>query len=120
MRAVTARDRRSRGAYKTPPMFQRVRAFFVRHPFVKDALLWAIPAILIGGMFRGLLMSYLPYAYWGSDSRSYFGFTEILLNEGEFSLSDKRRYLYPIFMLPVTLLPGSPLKWLAWIQHSFG
>ena len=82
--------------------------------------MWAFPAIVVGAALRAVLMSYLPLAYWGSDSRSYFSFTEILLTEGELSLYDKRRYLYPIFLLPVTLLPGSPLAWLAWIQHALG
>ena len=56
----------------------------------------------------------------GCDSRSYFGFTDDLLGQGRFSLYDKRRYLYPIFLLPVTLLPGAPLRWLAWVQHGIG
>lgn len=101
-------------------MFHRLRAFLHRHPLVRDALLWAIPAILFGAVLRGLLLHYLPYAYWGSDSRSYYGFTEQFLDTGKISLYDKRRYLYLIGMLPVTLLPGSPLKWLAWLQHGLG
>jgi hypothetical protein len=40
------------------------------------------------------MLSYLPYAYWGSDSRSYYGFAEQLLDTGKLSLYDKRRYLY--------------------------
>ncbi len=101
-------------------MFARLRAFLQRHPLVRDALLWAVPAILFGAVLRGLLLHYLPYAYWGSDSRSYYGFTEQLLDTGKMSLYDKRRYLYLIGMLPVTLLPGAPLKWLAWLQHGMG
>ncbi len=94
--------------------------FLRRHPLVRDALLWAIPAVLFGAVLRGLLLSYLPFAYWGSDSRSYFGFTEQLLDSGKISLYDKRRYLYLLGMLPVTLLPGSVLRWLAWLQHLGG
>lgn len=101
-------------------MSDRLRAFFARHPLVRDALLWALPAVAFGAVLRWLLLDYLPYAYWGSDSRSYFGFTEQLLDTGKISLYDKRRYLYPIFLLPVTILPGSPLKWLAWMQHLGG
>jgi hypothetical protein len=101
-------------------MFARLRAFLNRHPLVRDALLWAVPAILFGAVLRGLLLHYLPYAYWGSDSRSYYGFTEQFLDTGKISLYDKRRYLYLIGLLPVTLLPGAPLKWLAWLQHGMG
>ncbi len=101
-------------------MSARLRAFLNRHPLVRDALLWAVPAILLGAVLRGLLLHYLPYAYWGSDSRSYYGFTEQFLDTWKISLYDKRRYLYLIGMLPVSLLPGSPLKWLAWLQHGLG
>jgi hypothetical protein len=101
-------------------MLARLRAFLQRHPLVRDALIWAVPALIIGAILRGLMLSYLPYAYWGSDSRSYYGFTEQFLDTGKISLYDKRRYLYLIGMLPVTLLPGSPLKWLAWLQHGLG
>lgn len=91
-----------------------------RHPLVWSAALWAIPAILFGAFLRLLVMSYSPYAYWGSDSQSYFLFTERLLVDGDISLYEKRRYLYPILLLPITLLPGSMLGWLAWLQHGFG
>lgn len=101
-------------------MSARLRAFFQRHPLVRDALLWAVPAIVFGALLRGLLLHCLPFAYWGSDSRSYFGFTEQFLDTGKISLYDKRRYLYLIGMLPVTLLPGATLKWLAWLQHGLG
>jgi hypothetical protein len=101
-------------------MLERLRAFATRHPFVRDAVLWALPAILLAMLLRGLLLSYLPYAYWGSDSRSYFSFAEGILEEGKISLYDKRRYFYPIFLLPVSLLPGATLQWIAWIQHGLG
>jgi hypothetical protein len=101
-------------------MFAWLRDFLHRHPLARQALVWAVPALIFGAILRGLMLSYLPYAYWGSDSRSYFGFTEQLLDTGDFSLYDKRRYLYPILLLPVTLLPGSPLKWIAWLQHALG
>ncbi len=91
-----------------------------RHPLGWSAALWAGPAILFGAFLRLLLLSYSPYAYWGSDSQSYFLFTERLLTDGDISLYEKRRYLYPILLLPITLLPGSLLGWLAWLQHAFG
>ena len=94
--------------------------FFQRHPIVRDALLWAIPAIALGALLRILFLSYSPYAYWGSDSNSYFGFAERLLSAGKISLYDKRRYVYPILLLPISILPGATLKWLVWFQHSLG
>src|SRR5689334_5332963 len=94
--------------------------FFSRHPLVRDALIWAIPALVFGAVLRLVLLHYSPYAYWGSDSRSYFGFTNGVMTDFYFSLNEKRRYLYPIFLLPVTWLPGSTLKALAWIQAGLG
>jgi len=94
--------------------------FLHRHPLLRDALLWAIPALIAGTILRLLLLHYSPYAYWGADSRSFFGFTNGVLNDFYFSLSEKRRYLYPIFLLPVTMLPGAALKALAWIQAGMG
>src|SRR6201986_983502 len=91
-----------------------------RHPIWRDALLWALPALALGAAFRLLLISYLPYADWNADSRSYYSFAHNLTAHGYFSLYDKRRYFYPIFLLPVSWLPGSPLRWLALIQHALG
>ena len=98
----------------------RLRTFLTRHPIVRDALLWAIPALVLGGVLRLLLLSYLPYAYWGSDSRSYFSFAHKLLTEAYISLDAKRRFFYPILMAPIAALPGAPLSWVAWAQHALG
>lgn len=91
-----------------------------RHPLLRDALRWAIPALLFGLALRALLLSYSPYAYFGADSRSYFGFAHGVLSEFYFSLNEKRRYLYPLLLLPVSALPGGPLRWLAWLQPACG
>lgn len=91
-----------------------------RHPLLRDALIWAVPALVLGAILRILLIHYSPFAYWGSDSDSFFWFTRRLLLEGAISLPAKRHFLYPLFLTPVTLLPGSTLEWLAAIQHSLG
>jgi hypothetical protein len=96
------------------------RSFFVRHPLLREACCWAIPALLFGAGLRVLFLSYLPYAFWGADSRSYFSFAHRLISELYVSLDEKRRFLYPILMVPVALLPGAPLRWLAILQHAFG
>ena len=99
---------------------QQGRVFFRRHPVLTDAVLWALPALAFGAMLRILLTSYLPYGFWGPDSRSFYSFAHKLLHTGAFSLGEKRRFLYPILMVPVSLLPGAPLRWLAYFQHAFG
>jgi hypothetical protein len=101
-------------------MLARLARFFQRHPVLRDTILWALPALLIGAILRGLLLSYLPLGYWGSDSRSYYGFAHRLLAEGTIDYDEKRRYLYPVLMVPVSILPGTPLRWLAWLQHGLG
>lgn len=101
-------------------MIPRLRQLWQRHPIVREALLWAVPALVFGLLLRLCLLSYSPYAYWGSDSRSYFDFTYKLYEEHYLSLVEKRRFLYPIFVALVHVLPGSVLRWLAWIQHAVG
>lgn len=101
-------------------MSVRPAAFFARHPVVRDAVCWAIPALLFGAFLRVLLISYLPYAFWGADSRSYYSFAHKLISEFYVSLDEKRRFLYPILMVPVSLLPGPPLRWLVILQHALG
>src|SRR5215212_202316 len=112
------RDRRFAPTYQTAVF--ALRAWTQRHPLIRQCLLWALPAIAFGAVLRGLLLSYSPYAYWGSDSNSYFSFSELLLTSGKTSLYEKRRYVYPIILFPIALLPGATLKWVAWLQHGFG
>lgn len=97
-----------------------VRRFFVRHPLVRDALVWALPALVFGAILRLLLLSYSPYAFWGSDSRSFMGFTNGVITEFYFSINEKRRYLYPLFIFPMAFLPGGVLIALGWIQAVLG
>jgi hypothetical protein len=101
-------------------MSDRLHTFWKRHPVLREAILWAIPAMMFGAALRLMMLHYSPYAYWGSDSRSYFSFAHKLLTEGYISLDEKRRFFYPIFLAPISALPGAPLKWLAWTQHAIG
>ncbi len=101
-------------------MKDRIKRLISRHPAVMDALIWALPAILIGLALRVIFLAYHPLAYWGSDSESYFSFAYRLLHEGILSIPEKRRYVYPLLLLPVSVLPGSVLGWLAIFQHAMG
>src|SRR5215217_3706319 len=101
-------------------MFAHIRSFLSRHSAVRDALLWAMPAIVFGAVLRLLLLSYSPYAYWGSDSKSYFSFAHKLIEEHYISLDEKRRFLYPMLMAVIAMLPGATLKWIAFLQHGLG
>lgn len=94
--------------------------FFARHPLLRDALIWAIPALMLGALLRGLLLSYSPYAFWGADSWSFLGFTRGVLTDFYFSINEKRRYLYPLFLFPISVLPGPMLVAVGWIQAALG
>ncbi len=98
----------------------RTRNFLKRHPLLRDVLLWSIPALLAGAALRLILIYTSPYAFWGADSRSFLGFTNGALTDFYFSINEKRRYLYPLFLFPISLLPGGTLRWLAWIQAGMG
>ena len=82
--------------------------------------MWSLPALLLGAILRALLLSYLPLGYWGTDSKSYYGLAHRLLTEGVYENEEKRRYLYPLLMVPVSMLPGVPMRWLVWLQHGAG
>ncbi|MDR3405653.1 MAG: hypothetical protein P4L99_24375 [Chthoniobacter sp.] len=103
-----------------PSFKERLPSFSHRHPVVLDTLRWVIPALLFGAFLRILLMSYLPYGYWGGDSRSFYVFAHRFLLNGSLSLPEKRRYLYPLLVLPISYLPGGTLRWLPLFQHSLG
>lgn len=98
----------------------RVRSFFRRHPILRETLLWAVPALLVGSALRAMMLSYLPYGFFGPDAKSYFNFAHELMDHRRFELDEKRRYLYPLLMFPVAALPGAPLRWLAILQHLLG
>jgi hypothetical protein len=87
---------------------------------LREALAWSVPALIAGVVFRCALLSYSPFAYWGSDSSSFFWFTERLFLEGAISLPAKRQFLYPLVLAALTLLPGPALVWVAAVQHAAG
>lgn len=97
-----------------------MRGWLKSHPLLRDVLLWSIPALLVGLVLRLLFLHASPYAFWGADSRSFMGFTNGVLTDFYFSINEKRRYLYPLFLFPISLLPGGTLLWLGWIQAALG
>jgi hypothetical protein len=86
----------------------------------RTLLCWCIPALLAGAALRLAILSYLPFATVRPDSDSYLSFAYRFLLDGDMSLNEKRRYVYPIALLPLSALPGSPLRWIAWAQHALG
>ncbi len=89
-------------------------------PAWRRCLLLCLPALLIGAALRLSVMWTLPEAYYGSDSNSYFQTTAKLWNEGDFNLGAKRRWIYPLVLVPTPALPGPTLHWIAAAQHVLG
>jgi len=85
-----------------------------------NCLLLSIPALLIGGWLRLEMMQTLPVIFYGSDSHSYFRSAVELWTRGALDLPEKRRWLYPLLLLPLPLSPFSPSATLLVIQHMMG
>lgn len=95
-------------------------AWFKKHPLLRDVLIWTVPALILGAILRLILIYTSPYAFFGSDSRSFMGFSNGVITDFYWSINEKRRYLYPLFIFPFSLLPGGTLRWLAWVQPLLG
>ncbi len=86
----------------------------------REVVWLCLPALLIGAVLRISLMTAIPEGYYGADSNSYFGMTKNLWVEGEISISAKRRWIYPLLLVPTPLLPGRTAIWIAAAQHLLG
>jgi hypothetical protein len=87
----------------------------------KQYLKWCLPALILGALLRLGLMAAAPEAYFGSDSASYFQATDKLWKHGHhFVFKEKRRWIYPMLCLPLPILPWSPAKSIALLQHLLG
>ena len=88
-------------------------------PF-QQVLLLCVPALIVGLVFRISFLIAIPEVYYGSDSNSYFDAAWRLWTHGDFTLNPKRRFLYPIVLIFMPLLPGSVAVGTAVVQHLLG
>ena len=88
-------------------------------PF-QQVLLLCVPALIIGLVFRVSFLIAIPEVYYGADSNSYFEAAWKLWTQGDFILNAKRRFLYPIVLIFMPLLPGSTAVGTAVVQHLLG
>ena len=66
--------------------------FFSKEPITPRQLLaLVLPALLIGLALRASLMWVLTEGYFGSDSNSYYDFSQKFFDHGRIHLSEKRR-----------------------------
>jgi hypothetical protein len=83
--------------------------------------LWlCLPALLIGAALRISVLMAIPEGYYGADSNSYFETASQLWNEGHLEVKSKRRWIYPLLLIPAPLLPGSTAQVIAVCQHAIG
>jgi hypothetical protein len=86
----------------------------------QHVLVLCVPALIIGLILRIAFLVAIPEAYYGADSNSYFEAAWKLWTEGDISLNPKRRFLYPIVLIFMPLLPGSTAVGVAVVQHLLG
>lgn len=90
-------------------------------PTFRHCLLLSVPALLIGFYIRFELLRAIPWAYFGADSGSYSHTMQKFWLEGwGLSIPEKRRWLYPLILLPLPASPFSVLATLAFLQHFLG
>ena len=89
-------------------------------PSLRTCLWLCLPALILGAALRLSVLFTLPEAYYGSDSNSYFQTTAKLWTEGDFELGSKRRWIYPLLLMPTPALPGGTLQIIAVAQHALG
>ena len=109
--------------------FQAGKRAFVRvlarltstEPVGSREFFWlCLPALLIGLFLRLHFLWVTPQGYFGADSDSYFEFSHELFTKGQFELTPKRRWLYPIVLALLTPLPAPCWYLVPLIQHALG
>lgn len=86
----------------------------------KQCLWLCLPALVIGAVIRIWVLSAIPEGSYSADSASYFETTRKLLVKHEFIVAHKRRWLYPLVLIPTYFIPPSPVRVIPVIQHIVG
>jgi hypothetical protein len=89
-------------------------------PILKKAILYSLPALLVGLTLRAIITYCYPYAYWTKDSFSFMDFSQSLFLDGRWGFDEKRRYVYPIFLSLAWLTHFPLLKVIPVVQHLIG
>jgi hypothetical protein len=79
-----------------------------------------LPALVLGAILRIWMMTALPEGFFGPDSNSYFSTAKRLWNEHKWSVGEKRRWVYPVFLASLPPLPGTPSRTVPVVQHLCG
>jgi hypothetical protein len=96
-----------------------LRSFFGRAS-LRELLLWCLPALMCGGLARGLLLAHFPYGYVHPDSPDFLVTADRFLFHHRFVLHGKKAFLAPILFLLPMLVKIPCLLIIPWAQHLFG
>lgn len=99
---------------------RRSLARAIRHPALREVLLFSLPALCLGLALRAFLTARMPWGFVQYDSAEYLATPYRLLNGHSFYVNGKRGFLVPIlyaipFLLRVPALIAIPLG-----QHLLG
>ncbi|MEI9893966.1 MAG: hypothetical protein WDN28_08765 [Chthoniobacter sp.] len=86
----------------------------------RRCVLLCLPALVLGAILRLSLLTALPEGYYGPDSNSYFGTAASLWLKHKWDLGPKRRWVYPLLLLPTPILPGRNIATIVVVQHTVG
>lgn len=86
----------------------------------RRCLLLCLPALIIGAALRISMLAALPEGFYGPDSNSYFSTAKRLWNEHKWSVGEKRRWAYPVFLAALPPLPSTPSRIVPVVQHAAG
>jgi hypothetical protein len=86
----------------------------------RRCVLLCIPALILGAILRLSLISAVPEGYYGPDSNSYFDTTSALWLRHKWEMGPKRRWVYPLLLIPTPILPGRNVATISTIQHGIG
>ncbi len=90
-------------------------------PFTWRQCLWlCVPALVVGAILRIWLSVAIPEGFFGPDSNSYFETTTRAWLKHSLKVSDKRRWIYPVLLVPTPLIPPSPARVIPIAQHAVG
>jgi hypothetical protein len=79
-----------------------------------------VPALVVGAILRIWFLMAIPEGSYSADSSSFFEPTRRLIVKHRWDVSEKRRWLYPVLLLPTAFMPSSPVRIVPIAQHLMG
>ena len=107
-------------AHPTEPAVPAAKPRFWQRPEFKQLLLWCLPALLVGGFVRALLIVHFPYGYVQADTTDFLVTTERLLVHHSLVLHGKKAFLAPILFTLPFLVKIPALLIIPVAQHLLG